>query len=315
MTTTDRGSNEVAARGITQSYVSSRLGLSPVYYANSDCFEHLGHLITLGAMKLVDEELKHVRQWKYYSSLAVFSNTARGLGKKIYQQWCSEHGPSSAKDHVYKLFPRCNSGRWNSTDEAEKRIIACGQDMFQPVLERVLSSAICDDRCGPASLTVWSDSSAAIVESVESEAPPSKRAKCSANAKGKAKAQAQPKGKARGSEALQLVDELSIQETEAYSKKIGKYRRSTLTCSKDKLWWLLIEVMNSCKQPTVHFSAFLKKHFPDEFVAKHGNALAQLVHGRAQDFMNEFEQILDRADLRNTLDRALQLPAVESILV
>ena len=314
MTTTDRGSNEVAARGITQSYISSRLGLSPVYYANSDCFEHLGHLITLGAMKLVDEELKQVRSWKYYSSLAVFSNTARGLGKKLYQQWCSEHGPCSAKDYVYKLFPRCNSGRWNSTDETEKRIIACGQDMFQPVPEQVLRSAISDDRCGPASLTVWSDSMA-IVESEAAEHP-SKRAKCSANPKGMAKAQTQPKAKGRGSDALQLVDELAIQETEAYTKKIGKYRRSTLTCSKDKLWWLLIEVMSSCKQPTVHFSAFLKKHFPDDFIAKHGNALTQLVHGRAQEFMNEFEQLLDSADLRSTLDRALQrLPAGESSLV
>ena len=318
MTTTDRGSNEVSARGITQSYISSRLGLAPVYYANSDCFEHLGHLITLGGMKLVDEELRAVRQWKYYSSLAVFSNTARGLGKKIYRQWCVEHSPSSAKERVFKLFPRCNSGRWNSTDETQKRIIACGQDMFQPVLKKVLSAAICDDKCGPASLTVWSDPSVPITDSAEQAEPPNKRARVSSESsvpqpKGKAKAKAQAKGTAKGSDSWQLVDGLAIQETQAYTEKIGKYRRSTLTCAEDKLWWLLIEIMNCCKQPTVHFSAFLKKRCATDFVAKHGNALTQLVHGRAQDFMCEFEQILDNPDLAKILDRAVRmLPAEES---
>lgn len=90
VTTTDRGSNEVAARNVVQSYVGMHLGLAPVFYANSDCFEHLGHLITLGSMKSIDEDLLNIRQWKYYSSLAVFCNTVRGVAKK-----CTTNGQLS----------------------------------------------------------------------------------------------------------------------------------------------------------------------------------------------------------------------------
>ena len=153
MTTSDRGSNEVASRNIIQAFISMHLGLAPVFYAGSDCCEHQGHLITLSSMKLIDMELQGIRSWRYFSSLAVFSHTLRGLAKKVYHEWCAQHGHLSAQESVYHLFPRCQAGRWNSTDATEKRILRCPQHEFVTVLAKV--QAISEDDLGSADIHVW----------------------------------------------------------------------------------------------------------------------------------------------------------------
>ena len=274
-------------------------------------------------MTLADEEISQLRQWRYYSSLAVFTNTVRGLGKKIYRQWCAEHGPSSAKENVLKLFPRCDSGRWNSTDETEKRILACSQEMLEPVLKRVVGTAILDDRCGPAGATVWAveveDASAASLagengpvgmEPDQDQRPQKKSKKSAASSasgvlqKVEKNASKKAVAKAPNPDTWQTVDGLSMEESKAFSQKVGKYRRSTLCCIEDPLWWLVIQIMKVCKQPTVHMSAFLKTRFDDRSLAQHGNALARLVHGRAQGFLTEYEQALDSPALSRALERA-----------
>ena len=288
VTTTDRGSNEVAARNIVQAYIAMHLGTAPVFYCNSDCCEHLAHLITLGSMKLVDEELQSqdVRKWRYFSSLAVFSNTVRGLAKSLYHEWCAQHGDLSAQKCVYKLFPRCESGRWNSTDVTEKRIMACSQEMFEPVLRKVLGQAISKDNCGSADVSVWSDCK-------EGGSQPSKASKASVSKPNKSKTGAK------------LVNDLSLEESKEFSAKVGKYRRSTLLCVGDPLWWRVIDVMNVVKQPTVHLSCFLKKSLTRDELERTGNALAQLVHGKASEIMTEYENIVDSLDLSRVLAKAL----------
>ena len=287
VTTTDRGSNEVAARNIVQAYIAMHLGTAPVFYCNSDCCEHLAHLITLGSMKLVDEELQlqDVRKWRYFSSLAVFSNTVRGLAKSLYHEWCAQHGDLSGQKCVYKLFPRCDSGRWNSTDVTEKRIMACSQEMFEPVLRKVLGQAISKDNCGSADVNVWSDCKGSGGGSQPSKPSVSKTKKSKTGAT--------------------LVNDLSLEESKEFSAKVGKYRRSTLLCVGDPLWWRLIDVMNAVKQPTVHLSCFLKKSLKRDELEQKGNALTQLVHGKASEIMSEYEKILDSLDLSRTLAKAL----------
>ena len=294
-TTTDRGSNEVAARNIVQAYISMHLGTAPVFYSNSDCNEHLAHLITLGSMKLVDEELQGIRDWKYFSSLAVFSNTVRGLAKNLYNEWCAQHGHLSGRKSVYKLFPRCESGRWNSTDVTEKRIRNCSKEMFEPVLQKILGQAISEDKCGPENVWSSNDKTATAPAAASSASGPAKSA-----AKGKAKAQAKKKAM-----DLNGPSELSMQESQEYSKKIGKYRRSTLMVVNDWLWWRLIDIMNITKQATVHLSAFLKKTIPKDQLAIEGNALAQLVNGKASELMLEYENSLDSAELKAALHKSL----------
>ena len=302
VTTTDRGSNEVAARGIVQSYLATHLGLVPVFYCASDCFEHASHLITLGTMTLIDEELKSLgKPWRYFSSLAVFSHTIRGLAKRTYHEWCSQHGPRSANQFVHKLFPRCDSGRWNSTDDTERRILACTKQMLEPVLRTVLSQAISHDACGPASATVWSGSerTSRSVDPAQS-APPTKKRRGSGSVSTASEQPIIPDARATDdaeAEAVDGVNGLSLQESKSYSRKVGKYRRSALTCCGDNLWWRLIQVMNCVKQPTVHLSSFLKKSFDKRTVTLCGNALTQLVHYKAQDFMTECEALIESREL------------------
>ena len=290
VSTTDRGSNEVRARGIVQAYMAAHLGLVPAYLAASDCFEHLSHLITLGSMTLVDSELKSAgKPWRYFSSLAVFSHTARSLSKRIYHEWCSQHGPRSAKQLVHKLFPRCDGGRWNATHDTEQRILACTKGLFEPVLAKVLGQAISGDACGLADSTVWCPEPA-------NKMPPAKRPRVQASASAPASSDKPvPQGQHQPSDVdgLDSVNGLSLRESAAYSQKMGKYRRSTLACSRDALWWSLVQVMNCVKQPTVHLSSFLKSHHAKDEVTLCGNALTQLVHVKAQELFAECESTIE----------------------
>ena len=311
VTTTDRGPNEVSARNIIQTYVASRLGLAPVYFASSDCFEHLAHLITLGSMSMIDEELKQLgRGWRYFSSLAVFSHTVRGLAKRVFHEWCKQHGPTSGMKFVHKLFPRCDSGRWNSTNDTELRIISCTQALFQPVLQSVLHQALSSDSCGSVGDTVWStdglDTTQLAESTKETKPPPPKKARAgkAAPAAPESSAAKAPKVRACDAEAADAVNGLSLQESAAYSRKIGKYRRSSLSCSADPLWWKLIQVMNCVKQPAVHLSSFLKKLCDKQQLTLHGNALTQLVHFKAEELMLECEGLVDSSALRFVLEHS-----------
>ena len=63
--------------------------------------------------------------------------------------------------------------------------------------------------------------------------------------------------------------------------------------------------MNVTKQPTVHLSSFLKKHINKEDLATKGNALTQLVHGKAKEIMAACEGILDSSELQAALEKGL----------
>eukprot|EP00439_Symbiodinium_sp_Y106_P065267 s4518_g10.t1 len=263
-------------------------------------------------MTLVDKELKALgRPWRYFSSLAVFSHTVRGLAKRTYQEWCAQHGPRSARQFVHKLFPRCDSGRWNSTDDTEKRILACTRELLEPVLERVLQQAISGDSCGPTSATVWSGSEKSKQSSSTPAAPVKKRRVGAAASK--TNQDAQPVADNPEAEAVDAVNGLSLQESKSYSRKVGKYRRSSLTCCGDPLWWRLIQVMNCVKQPTVHLSSFLKKSFDKQTVTSCGNALTQLVHYKAQELMTECESVIESGELSSAFSSA-ELDETERIL-
>lgn len=209
----------------------------------------------------------------------------------MYHEWAALHGHMSASKAVKKLFPRCEAGRWNSTDVAEKRILQCGQHLFLPVLAQVLGAAIERDKCGSLEFNVWSQDKS-VLEQTEKNKP----SKSSSKAEAPKKRQKLP---------ADVASDLTMEETLAYTRKIGKYRRSTLLCARDALWWALVEIMNLTKQPTVHLSSFLKQKIDKATLAKRGNALCQLVHFKASSLMTEYESVLDCAALRACLDQSL----------
>ena len=96
--TSDRGSNEVVARRI----VFAEAATSPhVIVLSSDCYEHAGHLCTLGGLKAIDAALVCKRDWKYYSSVAIMSNCMRELAKPVFKEWERQHGARSAMECVF----------------------------------------------------------------------------------------------------------------------------------------------------------------------------------------------------------------------
>lgn len=51
-----------------------------------------------------------------------------------------------------------------------------------------------------------------------------------------------------------FVDELSFEESKAYQRKMGWWRKRTLTCARDALWWVFADVMKISTDPLNHFS-------------------------------------------------------------
>ncbi|CAK9040576.1 unnamed protein product [Durusdinium trenchii] len=84
------------------------------------------------------------------------------------------------------------------------------------------------------------------------------------------------------------VDELAIEETKAYSQKMSKWRRKTVDCVSDKLWWETVGNMHQVRAPLSHFSNFLKKRGPENKKTWRSSHIAQLVLGRALEFRQEF---------------------------
>ena len=133
--TTDGGSNEVGARRIIHSDIKD---VNNAFFFDTTCVQHSQHLISLSALKAADRNLKGVRDWKYFSSLAVCTNVCRDVSKKLFGAWTAAHGFPSAKTHVKTLFPKAVAGRWSGCDRPEQRFLQCGQDRLAPVLTSVL---------------------------------------------------------------------------------------------------------------------------------------------------------------------------------
>ena len=81
------------------------------------------------------------------------------------------------------------------------------------------------------------------------------------------------------------VDELAIEESKAYSEKMTRWKKKTLECLRDPLWWRCVEVMNKVRRPLSHLSRFLHKQ-----QGQFGH-VAQLCTGKARSIFEEFNEV------------------------
>ena len=136
--TTDRGSNELCARGINNDIYNS---LAPqVLYFDLNCVEHATHLCCLGGLAQVDVYLtKRSKQegitqgaWgnKYFAACATLANVLRDVGQPLFKNWAHLFGAADALRHAKKLFPKCISGRWGSIHDFETRCLDAGAQKF-----------------------------------------------------------------------------------------------------------------------------------------------------------------------------------------
>lgn len=133
--TTDAGSNEMGARRIIHTDIKD---IPNTFFLDVTCLQHSHHLVSLSALKAADRSLKTMRDWSYYSSLAVCANVCRDVGKELYGAWVQCHGAVSAKKACKSLFPKACAGRWSGCDKPEQRFLQCQQHNLAPVLEEVL---------------------------------------------------------------------------------------------------------------------------------------------------------------------------------
>ena len=50
------------------------------------------------------------------------------------------------------------------------------------------------------------------------------------------------------------VDEIAAEESAHYSKQMGRWRKTTQTCTADPLWWVVAEAMRLSRVPAIHLS-------------------------------------------------------------
>ena len=86
-------------------------------------------------------------------------------------------------------------------------------------------------------------------------------------------------------------------EAKAHHREVmGKWRRLALSASSSHSFWLTMKLFQPVLKVFQDFWGFLQSH--DKLVQQRGvGALALLVHGKAEEFMEEFDKLLDSRDV------------------
>ena len=250
--TTDGGANEVAARKYVATLTKS---IPNLLFLENTCMEHSHHLITMGSLQLVDSLLSSFagRSWKYYSSLAIFTNVARSVSKQLYYAWCEQFDASSAAIYVKKMYPRCCSTRWGSIATTEGRMLDAGCQRLESALGLALAAKVID--------------------------------KCKTE-------KAKPREQKLENDRSLNPDVLAVEAIKQYQIQMGKWRAHALKVLGDPLFETTIRVMQKTREPVMHLSHFLKISSFSAQKDRKGMHLGQLVCGKAPEIQESFNDIL-----------------------
>ena len=95
-------------------------------------------------------------------------------------------------------------------------------------------------------------------------------------------------------------DTLALEQTAAYTATMGKWRRYAVETVDDIMWYKCIEIMHRAREPNMHFTHIVRsKPTPCE-LQQFGSQLCQLVNGKMDVVMTEFNNLLDE-NHRNSL--------------
>ena len=90
------------------------------------------------------------------------------------------------------------------------------------------------------------------------------------------------------------IDELQIEESKAFSAKMGRWRKRAKECFSDNLWWVTVGIMNACRGPLTHLQNFLQKPVDDRDQGEHWGHVARLSTGKAADISRDFNDVWPR---------------------
>lgn len=258
MCTTDGGSNEVACRKFVATLTRD---IPNILFLENTCMEHSHHLISMGSLQLVDQLLSSFagRSWKYYSSLAIFTNVARSVSRPLYHSWCELFDAVSGASYVKKMFPRCCSTRWGSISATEERILQAGCQR----LKTALTLAFDTKRKNSTTTSNQKKQKQDVKESKENDRNLN-------------------------------PDILAVEAVKEYQIKMGKWRRHAVEVLADSLFEVTIRLMSKAREPLNHLSNFLKQSTAsatqtDKLMGGH---LGHLACGKALEISTSFNQIL-----------------------
>ena len=133
---TDRGSDEVGARGMMKQQVC-RIHNSLVL--DVDCFCHQYQTIVKSQLIIANNILK---SWgstvTYTAALSKLMLCWRDHARQIFDVWHSLYGSDSALRCARRLTPKCIPGRWGAISACENFVLRCPWEQLVDVLTTCL---------------------------------------------------------------------------------------------------------------------------------------------------------------------------------
>ncbi|CAJ1440642.1 unnamed protein product [Effrenium voratum] len=262
--TSDSGPDQSGTRSFLRT-LFAQPGFEDSLFVGIACLKHQYHLVARGQLQLIDQILKKAgKKYKYFSSLATLGHSWRGHLAKLRKSWSTHSNPHN-EYILFKVPPLAVAGRWASVDSAELFYLQCGPSNVAKLLTDTFSSDRRSDQ--------------AIQD-----------------------AQAEPR-QARPSES-DALDELSLNESMHYKEKVSKYLRNSLMCVQDAMFWFLMAVANKCREPLLHFYAWLCQPSSDD-----NFRLVQLVTSHIAIIRGEFDALCASFDqwTNEALTKALSI--------
>ena len=242
------------------------------------CVKHNLHLGVKSGLLLVDEFLKaQGKTFKYFGSMAKLSNCCRERSQYMFKAFVDVHDSGAALRHGSKVFPTCVSGRWGSITAAEEVVMRMGTTpakrlkYFLPVLKQTLG--IEDD--------------------------PEPKGKGRGRGKGRQGRGRGGRGRGRGRAAAgaqaqadenalvnyDALDEIAIEETKAYTLKVGRWRREVVDAFSDMSMWCIMDIAHSARKPLDHALFFSQ--------SEDSTYTLDLVLGKAIEIALEFKAMYE----------------------
>ena len=82
-----------------------------------------------------------------------------------------------------------------------------------------------------------------------------------------------------------MIDDPRVEEQAYYRKQRGRWKRETVTCIEDDMWWKAIAVATAAHAPLSHHFNFIN--------GTSNGVLGEYVCGKAQAIYNEFDKLLN----------------------
>jgi len=108
------------------------------------------------------------------------------------------------------------------------------------------------------------------------------------------------------------IDELQIEESKAFSAKMGRWRKRAKECFSDNLWWVTVGIMNACRGPLTHLQNFLQKPVDHRDQGEHWGHVARLSTGKAADISRDFNDVWPRLVLTGILEEDCGDPELDA---